>query len=88
MSIISMQNQVKKINCYRQNAQNYFFFRKTDGGHFVFLATFNLTIIVIIIITIVSKIYRIKVAVNTTCGTCKIHKSKMAVEYKQTFKPG
>ena len=23
MSIISMQSQVKKINCYRKNAQNY-----------------------------------------------------------------
>ena len=26
----------EKINCYRQNAQNYLFFYKTDGGHFVF----------------------------------------------------
>ena len=28
MSIISMQSQVKKINSYRRNAQNYFFFGK------------------------------------------------------------
>ena len=28
MSIISMQSRVKKINCYRQNAQNLLLFKK------------------------------------------------------------
>ena len=30
----------KKINCYRQNAQNYIF-EKKDGGHFVFVSHQN-----------------------------------------------
>ena len=39
-----------------------------------FLQTFHLTII-----TIASKINIIKVAVNTTCGICKMNKSKKNV---------
>ena len=42
MSIISMQSQVKKINCYRKNAQNYLFFFRKQMAAILLFVIFNI----------------------------------------------